>query len=360
MRTSATCPRTAPPQKHPCLIPLPQEETRNMRQLRFSGDTTPARRPTIRIATKYSRSALVGMCPVRVSCILHVHHTGEQNGRSRTAANGRAPYPRDRLLSRSKPAADRRHGWIRRPVVPPTDHMNELCFCITTTDRTVLNRWLAAFKKEGWDTVFFDSLRTACACVCAGRAELDLVEVGAEPGLCRTPEELQEVILARKPIATLIFSSQRNISNSQAVKFLESGADDFLYSDLDERVIVAKLRTHLRRLAPLIAAAAAAPKSSDGEILVDSASRIVRVRCAGGRYKDFTNLTQKELVVLALLVRNERKAVTRRDMLEKIWGAGAGEVYPNCISQHIETLRKKLGPYAKRIKTVYGSGYMFI
>lgn len=241
--------------------------------------------------------------------------------------------------------------------VPCADHMNDLCFCITTTDQTVLNRWRAAFRKEGWDAVFFDSMRAAC--VCAGCAELDLVEVGTARS-CRNPEDLQEIIRARKPVVTLVFSSPQNISNSQIIKFLEAGADDFLYSDLDERVIVAKLKTYLRRLTPLISAEAATSRSSDGEIVVDNNSRVVRVRCAGGRYRDFIDLTQKELVVLALLVRNERKAVSRRDMLEKIWGAGAGEVYPNCISQHIETLRRKLGPYAKRIKTVYGSGYMFI
>lgn len=233
--------------------------------------------------------------------------------------------------------------------------MGDFCFCIISLDQTVQNRWQAAFKKEGWETRVFDCLHAACAG--GGSAELDLIEIG--PQLCRTPEDLQKVIKARNPVATLTFAPQQSISNSQIVQFLESGADDFVFSNMDERVIVAKLKTYMRRLAPLISKTLSALASSGRDIKIDRNNRTVRIKTISGNYTEVLNLTQTELAILAMLVGNEKQAISRDIMLEKLWGSEATEVYSNCINKHIETLRRKLGPFGKRIKTVYGSGYMF-
>lgn len=188
-------------------------------------------------------------------------------------------------------------------------------------------------------------------------AELDLIEVGDQ--ICKTPEELRDIIRARHPAATLAFSPRENISDSQIVKFLESGADDFVFSDADERVVVAKLKAYLRRLAPVIFTAVSRLESSRKEIMIDRSTRSVKIQVMPGKYTELHNLTQKEMAILALLVGNEKMPVSRESMLERLWGEDATEVYSNCINKHIETLRRKLGPHGKRIKTIYGSGYMF-
>jgi len=225
-----------------------------------------------------------------------------------------------------------------------------------TLDQTVRNRWQAAFTKEGWETRVFDGRHAACAG--GGSAELDLVEIGSQ--LCRTPEDLQKVIKARNPVVTLAFATQQSISNSQIVQFLESGADDFVFSNMDERVIVAKLKTYIRRLAPLISKTLSALASSGGDIKIDRNNRTVMIRTISGKHTELLHLTQMELAILAMLVGNEKQAISRDIMLEKLWGSEATEVYSNCIDKHIEILRRKLGPSGKRIKTIYGSGYMFI
>ena len=235
-------------------------------------------------------------------------------------------------------------------------NMDGFCFRITTHDRTVLTRWQAAFKKEGWEARTFDCPETLP--LAGGQAELDLVEVGTP--LCRTPEDLHRVIETRKPVATLAFAAHRNISNSQIVRYLESGADDFVFSDTDERVIVAKLKAYIRRLTPAISRTLTKLVSSNGDMLIDQTKRVVKIRVTHGRYTELLNLTQKELEILSLLIGNERRPVSRERMLERLWGDDATEVYSDCINKHIETLRRKLGPYSKRIKTVYGSGYMFM
>lgn len=232
--------------------------------------------------------------------------------------------------------------------------MCDFDFHVITHDRTVLSRWRFAFKREGWE--FQDE---APACLhSVEHADIYLVEVGGRA--CRNPEELQKLIASRKPAATLIFAPGNAVTNQQIVSFLESGADDFFFSDTDERVVVAKLKAYLRRMAPAISTALTKLESSSGDILIDRDRRAVRIKVYSGKYTELSTLTQKELGILSMLVGNEKRAVSRESMLEYLWGDAASRVYSDCINKHIETLRKKLGPFGKRIKTVYGSGYMFV
>jgi DNA-binding response OmpR family regulator len=235
--------------------------------------------------------------------------------------------------------------------------MSDLLFRIMTTDRLVITRWPAAFKKEGWETAVTQASDTSAQGT-TSHAELILAEVCSS--LCGTPEELEKFIKERHPVATVAFASPQSISNSQVIKFLGAGADDFIFSDTDERVLVAKLKAYLRRLGPAIDEPAAKTISACGLIKIDRARRRVELRLRHSKEPQILSLTQKELEILSLLVNNENQIVQREAMLEKLWGCDATEVYSNCINKHIETLRKKLGPLGKRIRTVYGSGYMFV
>lgn len=234
--------------------------------------------------------------------------------------------------------------------------MDNPVFRVTTADRRLASRWHDAFAKEGWEASFTESAGGA-GCPAAPMAEVDLVEVGTAP--CRTPEELHKLIVARKPVATLAFSPHHGVSCHQMARFLDAGADDFIFSDIDERVLVSKIKAYLRRLAPVISEATEKVVSTRGDVRIDRAKRRVEITQAPEKEAVLLNLTQKEMEILALLVRNEKQVVPREAMLEKLWGCDATEVYSNCINKHIEILRKKLGPFGRRIKTVYGSGYMF-
>ena len=232
--------------------------------------------------------------------------------------------------------------------------MTDLFFCIKTTDRTILNRWQSAFKKEGWATKDCGCLNAPCTDSCG--MKLALVEVGTTS--CKTPDDLREILKKRKPVATLAFADPENISNSQIAKFLECGADDFIYKDLDERILVAKLKAHMRRLTFAIHEAMSQVESSCGDIKIDRSRRAVKV-ARHGKYAEIANLTEKELDILTMLVGNEKRVISRETMLETLWGNGATEVYSECIDKHIESLRRKLGLYGKKIKTIYGAGYTF-
>lgn len=68
-------------------------------------------------------------------------------------------------------------------------------------------------------------------------------------------------------------------------------------------------------------------------------------------------LTSKEFEILAYLVKNKQKVVTREELLNKIWGLNM-DVETRTIDMHIKSLRQKISKHNKNIiKTVYGIGY---
>lgn len=246
----------------------------------------------------------------------------------------------------------RRH-YDRIQITP--EHMRELFFQIMSTDSAITARWQKAFRQEGW-LVSADASCHAGEEDCGKRVEIDLIELGIPD--CRGPEDLKVIIKTRHPVSTLVFGDQQNVSNSQIAAFLEAGADDFVYKNLDERVLVAKLKANARRIMPTIVEVSKKLASSNGDIKTDRSRHTVKIKTAPGRYTELLNLTEKEFDILSMLIAHEQRVVSRDYMLEYLWGVDAEEVYSDCINKHIESLRKKLGRYGPRIKSIYGTGYM--
>ena len=74
------------------------------------------------------------------------------------------------------------------------------------------------------------------------------------------------------------------------------------------------------------------------------------------------NLTSKEFKLLAYLIKNPRRVISRDELLNEVWGY---ENYPctRTVDNHIVKLRKKLEPKPgdpKHFHTVHRSGYRFL
>ena len=70
------------------------------------------------------------------------------------------------------------------------------------------------------------------------------------------------------------------------------------------------------------------------------------------------DLTLKEYEILFYLTNNANVAVTREQLLDKVWGESFDKD-DRTLDTHIKSLRKKIGKYSNNIGGVGGVGYRF-
>ena len=128
---------------------------------------------------------------------------------------------------------------------------------------------------------------------------------------------------------------------------LDSGADDYLTKPFSFVVLLAKLRALLRRGAPQRPAVLSA-----GSLSLDPATR--RVTRDGQEIA----LTTREFALLEYLIRHRDEVVTKTELLDHVWDAGA-DTDPNVVEVYVGYLRRKIDqPYNERsLQTVRGAGY---
>lgn len=140
---------------------------------------------------------------------------------------------------------------------------------------------------------------------------------------------------------------------------LSVGADDYLAKPFSSRVLVARIRSMLRRprgatRAPGPDAAPGAPTTRTfGELEIDPEAREVRV---GGT---LVALTPIEFDLLATLSARPGTAFNRSRLIEQVWGPGwYGD--ERVVDIHLGHVRRKLGDdveSGRYVRTVRGVGY---
>jgi two-component system phosphate regulon response regulator PhoB len=130
---------------------------------------------------------------------------------------------------------------------------------------------------------------------------------------------------------------------------LELGADDYVVKPFSPRELILRVRAILRRSAHEEEAATRWQRNGFG---VDMEAHRVTVD------DQEVSLTATEFRLLAELIRNLGKVLTRDQLLDKVWGYQF-DGYARTVDTHIRRLRQKLGPYAEWIETVRGVGYRF-
>ena len=133
------------------------------------------------------------------------------------------------------------------------------------------------------------------------------------------------------------------------VEGLESGADDYLVKPFAFSELLARLHALGRRPAP----------RGDPQRLAVADIEIDLLRRAVTRAGRKIALQPREFALLAELMRNPRRVMTRTMLLERVWDFDF-DPKTNIVETHLSRLRSKLnaGFDEDAIETVRGAGYM--
>ena len=136
-------------------------------------------------------------------------------------------------------------------------------------------------------------------------------------------------------------------SVEQRVEGLDAGADDYLPKPFAFSELLARVRALGRRDTP-----PSVRRLSAGDVELDEARHTARV---GDRSVD---LSAREYALLGFLIRHPGQVLTRRQILDGVWGAEP-DVYSNVVDLYIHYLRKKLAELGRDgyLRTVRGVGY---
>ena len=212
---------------------------------------------------------------------------------------------------------------------------------IVEDDEAIASGLARVLESQGYSVARTDSGRKALEM--ASEAELLVLDLGLPDmdgiAVCR------QLRTTRPELAILILSARDQ--ELDIVAGLDAGADDYLVKPFRLSELLARVRAHLRRAAERADEMPAEPLRV-GSIALDHSSRRVWLG------DEELALRPKEFELLALLMVQAGRVVTRERIMNDIWATDwMGST--KTLDTHILGLRQKLGP--DTITTLRGVGY---
>ena len=135
---------------------------------------------------------------------------------------------------------------------------------------------------------------------------------------------------------------------------LDVGADDYMTKPFSTREVVSKVKAIIRRKEM---AMQPSEENKDNAGLTYCNLKLNPNRFEVSVENQIIDFTLKEYELLAYLIGKKGKALSRDELLDKLWGI---EYFGDTrvVDVHIFKIRDKLKPHGMKIKTIRGVGYM--
>lgn len=149
-----------------------------------------------------------------------------------------------------------------------------------------------------------------------------------------------------KQIPTIILSA-RNEEYDKLTGF-DLGIDDYITKPFSPKELIARIKAIQKRISKNI------PDIYKFETLeINYSAHTIKID------NKVINVTPKEFEILSYLIKNKNIAISREQLLSKLWGYDFfGD--DRTIDTHIKMLRNNLGKYRNHIITIRGLGYKYV
>jgi DNA-binding response OmpR family regulator len=166
-------------------------------------------------------------------------------------------------------------------------------------------------------------------------------------------EVLAELRKIRPTLPVIILTARG--TEDDRVLGLQRGADDYVIKPFSARELLARVEAVLRRS---VDRPAEVHRARLGSATIDFDRREI---CWPGQPR--CELSETETALLSFLVAHHQRAVSREELLTRLWGIGPQGIETRTIDMHIVRLRSKLRDPSGRatpeaIVTVRAQGYM--
>ncbi|MBN2128240.1 MAG: response regulator transcription factor [Sedimentisphaerales bacterium] len=158
----------------------------------------------------------------------------------------------------------------------------------------------------------------------------------------------------RQGVQTPIIMLTAKGQETDKVRGLDSGADDYITKPFSLEEMLARIRAVLRRIDP---ARAVGQTFAFGDLLVDAEALKV------ARDGKETEISRREAGILQHFAAHPNRVISRDELYREVWKETLTEIETRTVDMHIAKLRAKIEIEPgdpKLIRTVRGAGYKYV
>jgi DNA-binding response OmpR family regulator len=215
-------------------------------------------------------------------------------------------------------------------------------------------------RMHGFTVTLCDGGKSLRSAIESGAPDLVVLDLNMpeEDGLSIIPE-----LKSRTNVPVIMLTA--TASPIDRVVGLELGADDYVAKPCELRELMARIRSVLRRSAPVrtTAASGAASAKSSKDQLVRFGTKWLDLEAQALRDEEGNEhpLTASEFGLLKVFAANPKRVLSRERLLE-LANARDAEAFDRAVDLRIMRIRRKIEPDPAKpavIRTIRGGGYLF-